>query len=139
MMEKTRILIVEDDPGRYQGFVVNLGRIDHAIAITDSAEIARDMLIDYNWDWLFLDHDLGGSFMSESDDNSGYAVALHLEEFPDDKPENVVIHSMNPTGADRMQAAINGSILLPNAWMYKLKEIEGYVKIGGMRNMQLRR
>lgn len=108
------ILILEDDPARMHVFTRNL--IGTNTVIVDNVPDAISELSSRNWDYLFLDHDLGGQQMVESGDDTGYAVAAWLEEHLDKKPPNIVIHSLNPAGAQNMKNALPEAVLAPGCW-----------------------
>jgi len=109
------ILILEDDLNRsvqfYQLFFGN-----NTVIVSTPDECIQH-LKDYKWDILFLDHDLGGQVYCDSDDKSGYKVALWLEEFPDYKPNRIYLHSMNTVGRQKMKMAIPDAVELPFAWL----------------------
>jgi len=130
---KTRILIVEDDPQRIFLFRRHLETPENDLAITSSAQLAIDMLSDYRYDWLFLDHDLNPGddmeFMGAAVDNinSGYAVACFLEERKEFCPQHVVLHSMNPWGVQRMNAAIPQAKEVTAAWTVSFDQLKAYM------------
>ena len=102
-----KIFILEDDPSRMVIFRKML--VDHDITHTDQARKAAFTLKSYKYDFIFLDHDLGGEQMVDSsEENTGYTAAKAI---PGSINSNtpIVIHSYNPSGAANMAA------LLPNA------------------------
>ncbi len=108
------VLILEDDENRQARFKQTLAGCK--ISIVETATDAILQLTLNDWDYLFLDHDLGGQQMVESGPGTGYEVAKWLEENPDHKPANIVIHSFNPVGARKMHRALPGSLLHPGCW-----------------------
>jgi CheY-like chemotaxis protein len=118
------ILILEDDPSRMLAFERKLE--GHNMVHARAAEEAIALLEEYEWDIVFLDHDLGGEIMVDHyvNRNTGYTVAKWLEENPDQKPATVIIHSFNPDGANSMAKAIPGAIRIPGAWKYTLEQID---------------
>ena len=118
------ILILEDDLNRMRQFEENFS--DHHVVHADTAHAAIALLDEYTWDWLFLDHDLGGEVMVDSfaNNDTGYVVAVWLEEHSDQQPANIVIHSFNPQGAENIHKALPDAVRLPGAWMYSLEQIE---------------
>lgn len=108
------ILILEDDPARMRVFTQNL--IGTNTVIVDTVPDALAQLSARHWDYLFLDHDLGGQQMVDSGDDTGYAVAVWLEEHSEHKPDNIIIHSLNPTGAQNIKKALPEAILAPGCW-----------------------
>jgi len=108
------ILILEDDKERHKAFLNNLNVA--SVVIVDTAKEAIQKLSKYSWDYLFLDHDLGGQQMVESGPGTGYEVALWLEQNPDKQPAKIIIHSFNPTGALKMKQALPKAKLRPGCW-----------------------
>jgi CheY-like chemotaxis protein len=117
-----RILVLEDDPQRIRKFRENFVG-NYTLIVTTAAE-AIVSLKTQEWDWLFLDHDLGGKTMVESGPGTGYEVACFLEEHPDRKPPHIAVHSFNPTGTDRIMAALPDAVRFPSAWDYGIEKIE---------------
>jgi predicted O-methyltransferase YrrM len=75
---------------------------DHTLVYALDAVTALDILNKRKFDLIFLDHDLGGGFMQDSDyHNTGYQVAKGLLQTINAET-NVIIHSWNPDGAKRM-------------------------------------
>jgi len=108
------ILILEDDHERHEAFLRNL--IGANVVIVETATDAIQELSKSVWDYLFLDHDLGGQQMVESGPGTGYKVALWLEQNPDRQPENIIIHSYNPYGSTMMKKALPKAKLRPGCW-----------------------
>jgi len=73
---------------------------DGSWLIARSSRAAIEALRSGWFDQLSLDHDLGG-------DDTGYVVALWLEEHPHLAPAMMRCHSANPVGHDRIQAAFD--------------------------------
>jgi len=95
-----KILFLEDSAER-----IKLAKpyfIGHTVHYAETAEEAIKLLQANKFDIASLDHDLGGTVMSASDKNSGFAVAEFIAENVDFQPEYVIIHSMNPIGAEDM-------------------------------------
>jgi len=108
------ILILEDDHERHKAFIKSL--IGANVVIVETATDAIQELSKKVWDYLFLDHDLGGEQMVASGPGTGYEVAVWLEQYPDKQPENIIIHSFNPTGALKMKQALPKAIIRPGCW-----------------------
>ena len=108
------ILVLEDDPERQNKFRKNF--IGHSLIIVDTATEAISLLSTRQWQWLFLDHDLGGKVFVFSGKGTGYEVACWLEEHPDRIPDRVIIHSFNPAGMKRMAMALKEAYIVPGAW-----------------------
>ena len=111
------VLILEDDPlnTRMPKFRRNL--IGHTIYHAKTPRDAISFLRSKTIDALFLDHDLGGTGQpEESGPGTGYEVACWLEEHPQFKPNQIVLHSLNPTGRARMKQALPEAHDAPGAW-----------------------
>jgi len=123
-----RILVLEDDMQRKVDFLEIFEGLDVTVLATAGATIA--LLEEHRWDWLFLDHDLGDHWMTDQGHNTGYAVAVWLEEHPEFSAQHTVIHSLNPVGSERMQKAIPKAVQLPGAWLYAFDKVKDYVEKG---------
>jgi len=108
------ILILEDDPARHKIFKSNL--IGTNTVIVTTVDEALQQLTKESWDYLFLDHDLGGTQMTESGPGTGYEVAQWLSVNHENMPKNVVVHSFNPVGAQNIKNILPKSILAPGCW-----------------------
>jgi hypothetical protein len=101
-----KILFLEDDENRIakarQGFV------GHELHLAWTAESAIKLLAKLPFDLASLDHDLGGTQMGPSDDNSGYAVAKFIADMPRGQRPAVIVHSFNPNGAENMVKCLGG-------------------------------
>lgn len=121
-----QILILEDDKGRQEKFKQNT--IGHARVIVDTAKgcigvLQAALVLEKPIDILFLDHDLGSHIMQESGPGTGYEVAQWLEQHPKYQPKHIVIHSFNPDGAMRMNAALPKALRWPGCWDKDIYEI----------------
>ena len=67
------VLILEDDVNRIAQFKRALK--DHKLYITDDANEAINFLKKHNFDYIFLDHDLGGLQNEWDEENCGMVVA----------------------------------------------------------------
>lgn len=95
-----RILILEDDQSRIDEFKKRL--VGKDLTITDDANEACKILSENEpFDYIFLDHDLGGQTHVKSEDGTGYQVAKWPAEHQD-KAFIVHVHSLNPSGAKNM-------------------------------------
>jgi CheY-like chemotaxis protein len=108
------VLVLEDDAGRQKIFARNLIGTD--FLIVETAADAIQALEAHSWDYLFLDHDLGGEQMVESGPGTGYEVAEWLVNNPAKQPPNIIIHSFNPSGAENMKRALPSAIVAPGCW-----------------------
>jgi CheY-like chemotaxis protein len=112
-----RILVLEDDPERHKYF--RQLAIENDLTIVETSSECIILLYNHTYDCLFLDHDLGGQVYVNSDlPNTGYEVAKWLEGHPERKPKNIIIHSLNGVGAQRMNQALPEALYIPFAWLY---------------------
>ena len=102
------MLIVEDDEARCEWFRGRLG--DCALDITCDVREAARWLAENRYDLILLDHDLREEHYwsdERDDERTGYGVAAWLAAHRDSQPRaQVVIHSLNYAGAERMLAAL---------------------------------
>jgi CheY-like chemotaxis protein len=102
-----KILFLEDDENRIAKARQRL--IGHNVVFAKTAKEAIDALGKHQFTIASLDHDLGGEQMVASNELSGYAVAEFIAEMdPESRPLVCIVHSYNPTGADRMMACLRG-------------------------------
>ncbi len=96
-----RIFILEDSKERHIWFRNKLK--DHDIDMVETAAEGVDLIQKNKYDRIFLDHDLGGDFMADSDveSNCGVTVAKALAHSIN-KDTQTIIHSWNPVGARKM-------------------------------------
>jgi len=109
------VLVLEDDPYRQKIFKQRL--FNAKLVVVSSVFEAIECLKNKKWDYLFLDHDLGGQIYVTPGDNTGYAVACWLEKNPERQPENIIIHSLNPIGSSAMKQALPKAQCIPGCWM----------------------
>lgn len=108
----TKILFLDDMKERHETFKRNnIGRdITH---VWDYDEAVK-ALSETKFDIASLDHDLSLltiMTLPDKGEKSGYDVACYIANMPEDKrPDTVVIHSLNPAGAQRMEAALKGKV-----------------------------
>lgn len=98
-----RIFVLEDDTQRINFFIEKF--CDHDVIVTESAYSAIEYLSSDEFDYIFLDHDLG------TDANGcGLDVAEYLNNNPDNFNNfaSIVVHSWNVPAALRMMK------MLPN-------------------------
>ena len=114
-----KILFLDDDNVRHVQFKSVIQKDKHEIDYVYTSTACISKLKNNNYDIIFLDHDLGGQIYVEETKGSGYEVALYIENKLDKKslPKNVIIHSFNPAGAERMfvsiKKVISNTIMIP--------------------------
>ena len=102
-----KILVVEDEEYRRDAFRTKYAG-QHQIVFTKKPAEAIDLLKQGGFGCLFLDHDLGCK-------HSGYDIACWLEEHPEHCPPQIVIHSQNSVGNQKIKAALPQAYLVPFA------------------------
>jgi len=96
-----KIFILEDDPARIRWMLENFD-IEISLDITQDVSEALKWLNENKYDYIFLDHDLGGmTYVSSDEYQTGATVAkeLHATKNVD---SDVTVHSWNPPGAKVM-------------------------------------
>ena len=102
-----KIMILEDNIERVKSFKKMLK--DHELTITDRSDDAIKLVKDSKYDFIFLDHDLGGEqYVDSKEYDTGFRVACAIPSSVNEGTD-VIIHSFNPVGAKNMQN------ILPNA------------------------
>ena len=93
------ILFLDDNPTRIAHF-------RQAVPYATIVETAKDCVkqIDTEqWDWILLDHDLGGEeFVDSSRADTGMEVVRHLIEHKPDSLPQIVVHSLNSLAREQM-------------------------------------
>jgi len=109
------VLVLDDNLLRLKTFREKL--IGHSVTLVETSKDAISQLMSHEWDFIFLDHDLGGKEMVASCDGTGFEVAEWLSNHSDRKPKNIVIHSFNPTGARNMKNVLPEAQVAPGCWL----------------------
>jgi hypothetical protein len=117
-------LVLEDDQKR----VINFKRRFVGLIMADFVETVDDalkLLKESTFDFLFLDHDLGGeAFVDPRRRDTGSEVARWISKNPLPNTQ-VFIHSLNHLVVEDMAKLIPGSIIAPCVWLDV--EFEGHV------------
>lgn len=129
MMEKAdqtlRVLIIEDIKER-QEILTSLYR-SHAWILVDIAYRAIQLIHAYDFDIISLDYNLKG-------EETGVDVAKIIPCSRNNKTQ-VVIHSMNPDGAQEIKSIIPGAVVYPLSKMIRsnraFKEIRSKINAFG--------
>ena len=139
-----RILILEDNDERIKQFQRNLCWENNELVVVKEAIYAINYLKNEKWDILFLDHDLGGQVIVDSEnENTGAEVARFLKDHLDRIPGLVIIHTSNPDGQKYMKRTLPTSVVIPFAWTkLTLEDIQpnmvwSYIKLAEQQNIQL--
>jgi len=114
------VLILEDDPHktRMPAFEEKLSQIWAEMTHVETAHECIEIMKKEKFDWIFLDHDLGGEvFVNTDEENTGSEVARWMSKNWDRfEDSEVVIHSYNSAGAQCMQGHIPKAIYYPGIW-----------------------
>lgn len=107
-----KIFILEDNKNRMVKFRREL--IGHYIDHAETIEEGTSLVVSNKYDLLFLDHDLGGDEMVDSNEsNTGYQLARFIASFTKNKETPCIVHSCNPAGADNIVNVLPHAIKLP--------------------------
>jgi len=100
-----KIFVLEDNPDRMSFFSSIC--LKHDLVMTNNVVMARNILEHQKFDYMFLDHDLGGEvYVSSSEPNTGNYMCKHMPETLNaDVP--VLIHSWNCDGAKNMKDTLD--------------------------------
>jgi hypothetical protein len=96
------VLILEDDSMRIEYFAKKL--IHQNIAIVNNVRMFKSSINSFDFDFIFLDHDLGGAQYVDSSvvENTGYTASKLLASVEFIKLPFITIHSFNSIGAQNM-------------------------------------
>jgi CheY-like chemotaxis protein len=113
-----KILVLEDNEERIKIFRERMEQEGVSLTICDTVEACIPALENTMYDWLFLDHDLGGNVYvpSDGEEKTGWHVAKWLSENPDRMPETIVVHSLNPDGRKNIISLLPQAQDIPFAW-----------------------
>jgi len=111
------VLFLDDNQSRTKTF---RSQVPSAVCVDTADDCVKALMAEDRWDYVFLDHDLGGEEMVDSfNNNTGAWVARWLSKNHRDIGL-IVIHTLNPAGAtamrDTLLAAEYDVELIPFAW-----------------------
>jgi CheY-like chemotaxis protein len=106
----SRVLVLDDMDSRLERFRKVFDNSQHGVAYSKTAAKAIGLITAKKFDFMFLDHDLlpehyGKDHLDPAHDSTtGYAVVKHLIDNvePENWPMQIVIHSLNIKGVNRM-------------------------------------
>jgi hypothetical protein len=104
-----RILVLDDMEVRHDGFDHRHPehKIDHAYNVEEALFYLRTHV----YELVYLDHDLAPEHYIDapSEEATGYDIAVYISKmFPAHRPSQIIIHSWNPVGAERMYKQLQG-------------------------------
>jgi len=108
------VLVLDDEEVRLKAFRRKL--IGNIVLTVKTADECIKALENSTWDYVFLDHDLGGNILVESGRGTGYEVAEWLSNHPEKKPKDIIIHSFNAAGAKNMLSLLPEAKYIPGIW-----------------------
>lgn len=117
-----RLLFLDDNPDRHIAFDIIIGGIEcHVDHVWTADECIYALSQNEPYDCAFLDHDLGGKVFVKEEKGSGSEVAKFIgsELSVDRHPRQIVVHSWNPKGAERMLGYIEPSGIPTNYVPFK--------------------
>lgn len=111
-----KIFILEDNDERIIQFRKNF--INAELTIVKKSKSAIKILRKENpFDYIFLDHDLGGEEMVQSGEGTGYEVAQWLAKNTLKKPKySLYVHSLNGPGASNIINELKYGSRVPFVW-----------------------
>lgn len=115
-----KIFVLEDGIRRTKAF--KNACIGHHLDLVDNVEEAQILLMQNEYDLIFLDHDLDDkSFVDPDEPNTGTQLAKFLRKnsrnnvYINDNLINakIIIHTHNPNGVDHMKWYLPDAICIP--------------------------
>jgi len=96
------ILFLDDDENRTNQFIKRFSNVEELIAVTTAKEAIEKLSTKDLWDYVFLDHDLGGKvFVDSNREDCGMEVVRWcLVNKP--KIDQIIIHTWNEPAGKRM-------------------------------------
>lgn len=110
-----RMLFLDDSQERHDALDEQMAKDwDWEAVHVYTADEAIKLINTNSYEIVSLDHDLSREtemMLPELGEKSGYDVAVHIANMPEDtRPKCVIVHSWNPNGADRMMKAMEGKV-----------------------------
>jgi CheY-like chemotaxis protein len=109
-----KIFILEDNDSRVEFFKWYFKNPDYEVSYAKDVDEAKGLFtINQPFDIILLDHDLGDEvYVDSEEDNTGYQFAKFIIT-KDISRSFVIIHSLNPVGADNMKGLIPSAMKIP--------------------------
>ena len=93
--------------------------IGNAFTLVETSERAiYELSANGPFDYIFLDHDLGGKIFFPSGPGTGFEVAQYIRDNRDKITGEVVVHSFNELGAQNMKSVLPDAYIIPAAWEF---------------------
>ena len=123
-----KVLFLDDDEARHERFRQAV-HDSPAVRYVHTAREARNAIAREKFDICFLDHDLG---LTGSIEDDGYKVVQYIvglaAEHSDHVPGQVIVHSANPVGSERMVNALRAAGIRTDAARFGTTEFDMTVK-----------
>ena len=101
-----KVLVLEDNQDRINLFK-QIFRNSNLLIVTNIDDFIREIRRDV-FDRIYMDHDLGGgAFVPSENETTGYQAAKYMVEYDLQKEAEIIIHSMNPAGAEAMRNVLH--------------------------------
>ena len=96
------ILFLDDDENRTNQVIKRFANVEELITVTTAKEAIEKLQTKDSWDYVFLDHDLGGKvFVDSNREDCGMEVVRWcLKNMP--KINQIIVHSWNEPAGKRM-------------------------------------
>lgn len=123
-----KILFLDDDLDRHSKFTEASNGSE--VTFVHGVAQAIEALSTDQFDIAFLDHDLDGRVFVEESEGTGTEVAEYIAKMPaENRPRIVIVHSMNPYGAQRMMNILRTAPGRLLAWQtpFGTQEFYGYI------------
>lgn len=102
---KLSIFVLEDSCERLRAF--SDAFVNDRMVVTNCAETAILFLNSHKFDYIFLDHDLGGEvYVDINRKDTGSEVCREINDL--NKDSQFIIHSWNINGAENMKMTLGG-------------------------------
>jgi ActR/RegA family two-component response regulator len=103
------ILFLDDDLKRTEEFLNNFSNSNNVITTVENAEECINKLKDFKFDFISLDHDLGGEiFVDSSRKDTGMEVVRFLNSNKTNQGL-IIVHSYNPVASAGMFIELNSN------------------------------
>lgn len=117
-MAKLKVFVLDDSQHRLDIFAKKLKK--HDVDLVKTSKQAISKLKKNKYDFIFLDHDLGGKQMVWDEDNCGMQVVDYIIKSKKHKESIIYIHSYNAPRAKEMTKRLKDNkyhaTYLPGAW-----------------------
>lgn len=110
-------LFLDDDLNRWEAVKPLFSNIGITATHVETADQAINALKNNSYDFIYLDHDLGGQIYVQSGKGTGYEVAEWIANNIPSTRSMIIVHTLNPVGGDNIQR------VLPSAYRVPFSEV----------------